>query len=269
MPPAPLAFAGLALDRPILMGVVNVTPDSFSDGGDFFAADKAIAHGRRLIAEGAAILDIGGESTRPGASPVSLDEERRRALPAIEGLRGCGAVLSIDTYKPEIMAAALDAGAAIVNDVFALTGKGCLEIVAARKACVILGHSKGAPAEMNRAPDYGDVVAEVRDYLAARLAACVAAGLPRERVALDPGLGFGKQRRHNLALLHGLNALAALGHPLCVGASRKFAPKDAAPEIKLTSSIAAAIEAVRNGARILRVHDVAATKAALAVVELL
>ncbi len=262
---SPATFAGLTVDQPILMGVINITPDSFSDGGALMSADAAIAHGRRLIAEGAAILDIGGESTRPGAAPVTADEERRRVLPVVEGLRGAGAVLSIDTYKAETMEAALDAGAAIVNDVFALT-KGALAVVAWRKPWLIIGHSKGEPGTMNLAPDYVDVVAEGRDYLASRLAACAAAGLPRERIALDPGLGFGKQRRHNLALLHGLEALAGLGGTLCVGASRKFAPKDVAAEVKLSSSIAAAVIAAQNGAHILRVHDVAATRAALAIV---
>jgi dihydropteroate synthase len=195
---------------------------------------------------------------------VPFAEERRRALPVIEGLRGAGAALAIDTYKPEMMDAALDAGAMIVNDVFGLA-KGGLAAVVRRRPFVILGHSKGEPADMNRAPDYADVVAEVRDGLAARLAACIAAGVPRERIALDPGLGFGKKRRHNLALLHGLGALAALGRPICVGASRKLAPRDAPEEIKLASSVAAALLAVGNGAHILRVHDVAATRAALAV----
>ncbi len=244
------------------MGVVNVTPDSFSDGGEFADADAAIAHGRRLIAEGAAILDVGGESTRPGAEPVDAAVERRRVLPVIEGLRAAGAVIAIDTYKPETMVAALDAGATIVNDVFALT-KGGLAGAARRRPWVILGHIQGEPATMNVAPRYDNVVEEVRAYLAARIAGCIAAGLPRERIAVDPGIGFGKKRRHNLALLHGLNRLADLGCAICVGASRKFAPSDAPAAVKLASSTAAAVIAAANGARILRVHDVAATRAAL------
>jgi dihydropteroate synthase len=251
--------------RPLLMGVVNATPDSFSDGGRFLDPAAAVAHGRRLVAEGADIVDIGGESTRPGATPVAEDEEWRRVGPVISGLADAGAILSIDTSKPGIMARALDAGCAVVNDVFALTHGGA-ETVARHGASVVLGHFKGAPATMNAAPTYADVVAEVAAFLAARRDACRAAGIARERILLDPGLGFGKARRHNLALLHGLAGLAALGQPLVVGASRKFAPPDAADDVKLATSIAAALVAAANGAAILRVHDVAATRAALAVV---
>jgi dihydropteroate synthase len=259
---APREFAGLRLDRPLLMGIVNVTPDSFSDGGAYFDADRAIRHGKSLAAEGADILDIGGESTRPGAIPVDLAEERRRVLPVVEGLRGIGVPLSCDTSKPEIMAAALDAGAAIVNDVRALR-LGGIEIVAARGASVILGHMRGEPATMNVDPRYEDVVAEVRAFLAGRAVACLAAGIPRERIAVDPGFGFGKRRQHNMALLHELGALAEIGCTICAGASRKFSPRDAPDEMKLAGSLVAAVIAVRNGARILRVHDVAEHKAAL------
>ena len=262
MSPAPREFAGLKLDRPLLMGIVNVTPDSFSDGGAFLDPARAIKHGVDLIADGADILDIGGESTRPGAEPVAPEEEMRRVLPVIEGLRAAGVPLSIDTYKPEIMQAALDAGARIVNDVYALR-RGGIDIVAARGASVILGHMKGEPATMNVDPQYDDVVAEVRAFLAERVAACLVAGIPPERIAVDPGFGFGKKRRHNMALLHELGALAAFDCTICVGASRKFAPKDASEEMKLAGSLVAAVVAVRNGARILRVHDVAAHKAAL------
>lgn len=262
MPTAPREFAGLSLDRPLLMGIVNVTPDSFSDGGAFFDAERAIRHGMSLIAAGADILDVGGESTRPGAGPVEAEEEKRRVLPVIEGLRGAGVPLSCDTSKPAIMAAAIDAGAAIVNDVRALR-LGGTEIVAARGASVILGHMQGEPATMNAAPRYDDVVAEVRAFLAERVNACLAAGIPRGRIAIDPGFGFGKRRRHNMALLHELGALAGLGCAICVGASRKFSPKDAPDEMKLAGSLVAAVIAVRNGARILRVHDVAEHKAAL------
>jgi dihydropteroate synthase len=263
MPPAPLEFAGLTLDRPKLMGIVNVTPDSFSDGGRHGSAELAIKHGVALIREGADILDIGGESTRPGAAPVPLAEELHRVLPVIEGLRGFGVPISCDTYKAEMMVAALDAGATIVNDVWALRWGG-MDMLAARRASVILGHMKGEPATMNDAPEYQDVVAEVKGFLAARVAACVEAGIPKERIAVDPGFGFGKKRRHNMTLLHELETLAALGCAICVGASRKFAPKDATDEMKIADSLVAAVLAVRNGARILRVHDVAAHKGALA-----
>jgi dihydropteroate synthase len=244
------------------MGIVNVTPDSFSDGGAYFDAERAIKHGLRLVAEGADILDIGGESTRPGANPIDAEEEKRRVLPVVEGLRAAGVPLSCDTSKPEIMAAALDAGAVIVNDVRALR-LGGPEIVAARGASVILGHMQGEPSTMNVEPLYEDVVAEVRAFLAERVAACVAAGIPPERIAVDPGFGFGKRRRHNMALLHELGALADLGCTICVGASRKFSPKDAPDEMKLAGSLVAAVIAVRNGARLLRVHDVAEHKSAL------
>jgi dihydropteroate synthase len=262
MSPAPREFAGLKLDRPLLMGIVNVTPDSFSDGGAFFDAERAIKQGRHLVAEGADILDIGGESTRPGAAPVVTEEEKRRVLPVIEGLRGAGVPLSCDTSKPEVMAAALDAGARIINDVRALR-LGGMELIAARGASVILGHMQGEPATMNVEPHYENVVAEVRAFLAERVAACIVAGIPPERIAVDPGFGFGKRRRHNMALLHELGALAAFDVTICVGASRKFSPKNATDEMKLAGSLIAAVVAVRNGARILRVHDVAEHKAAL------
>jgi dihydropteroate synthase len=262
MSPAPREFAGLKLDRPLLMGIVNVTPDSFSDGGAFLDAERAIKHGVHLIAEGADILDIGGESTRPGAAPVEAEEEKRRVLPVIEGLRDAGAALSCDTSKPDVMAAALDAGARIINDVRALR-LGGIDIVAARGASVILGHMQGEPATMNVEPRYDDVVAEVHAFLAERVAACLAAGLTPERIAVDPGFGFGKRRRHNMALLHELGALASFDCTICVGASRKFSPKEASDEMKLAGSLVAAVIAVRNGARILRVHDVAEHKQAL------
>jgi dihydropteroate synthase len=246
------------------MAVVNATPDSFSDGGRFLDPAAAIAQGRRLVDDGADLVDIGGESTRPGATPVAEDEEWRRVGPVIAGLAGAGAILSIDTSKPGIMARALDAGCAVVNDVFALT-RGGLDLVARHGAYVVLSHFKGAPATMNDTPAYADVVAEVAEFLALRRDACLAAGIAREKILLDPGLGFGKTRRHNLALLHGLAAVTALGQPVVVGASRKFAPPAAAPEARLATSIAAALVAARQGAAILRVHDVAATRAALAV----
>jgi len=250
------------LGRPVVMGVLNVTPDSFSDGGRHATLPSALAHGRRLAEEGAAIVDVGGESTRPGAAPVELDEEKRRVLPVIEGLRDAGVPISCDTSKPELMAAALDAGARIINDVRALR-LGGMDAVAARGASVILGHMQGEPGTMNVEPRYDDVVAEVRAFLAERVAACIVAGIPHERIAVDPGFGFGKRRRHNMALLHELSALATFDCTICVGASRKFSPKEASDEMKLAGSLVAAVIAVRNGARILRVHDVAEHKAAL------
>ena len=262
MPPAPLEFAGLSLARPRLMGIVNVTPDSFSDGGRHDDAERAIRHGLALVREGADILDIGGESTRPGATSVPLAEELRRVLPVIEGLRGAGVPLSCDTYKPEMMAAALDAGATIINDVWALRWGG-MDLLAGRGASVILGHMKGEPATMNDAPHYDDVVAEVKFFLAERVAACLEAGIPREHIAIDPGFGFGKKRAHNMTLLHELGALAEIGCAICVGASRKFTPKDATDEMKVAGSLVAGMVAARNGAQILRVHDVAPHKGAL------
>jgi dihydropteroate synthase len=262
MPPAPSEFAGLKLDRPLLMGIVNVTPDSFSDGGSHDDPDRAIRHGINLVAAGADILDVGGESTRPGAVPVPVEEERNRVLPVIEGLREAGVPISCDTSKPEIMAAALDAGATIINDVWALR-RGGMDIVAARGASVILVHMQGEPATMNVDPHYRDVVAEVRDFLGERVAACQAAGIHRERIAIDPGIGFGKKRHHNMALLQGLAALAPVDQTICVGASRKLAPTDATDAMKLAGSLVAAVVAARNGARILRVHDVAAHRSAL------
>lgn len=259
---APREFAGLRLDRPLLMGIVNVTPDSFSDGGAYFDTERAIKHGVDLIADGADILDIGGESTRPGAAPVPPEEELRRVLPVIEGLREAGVPLSCDTSKPEVMKAVLDAGARIINDVHALRYGG-IDLVAARGASVILGHMQGEPATMNVNPHYEDVVAEVRAFLAERVAACLVAGIPPDHIAVDPGFGFGKRRSHNMALLHELGALAAFDVTICVGASRKFSPRDASDEMKLAGSLVAAMVAVRNGARILRVHDVAAHRAAL------
>jgi dihydropteroate synthase len=262
MPPAPREFAGLKLDRPLIMGIVNVTPDSFSDGGAYLDAERAIKHGKSLVSQGADILDIGGESTRPGGNRVETEEEKRRILPVIEGLREAGVPLSCDTSKPEVMAAALDAGAAIINDVRALR-LGGLELVAARGASVIWGHMQGEPATMNVEPRYEDVVAEVRAFLAERVATCLAAGIAPEHIAIDPGFGFGKRRRHNMALLHELGALVSLDCTICVGASRKFSPKEASDEMKLAGSLVAAVIAVRNGARIVRVHDVSEHKAAL------
>ncbi len=264
-------FAGLPLDRPLVMGVLNVTPDSFSDGGDALAYDDALARGRALIAAGADILDIGGESTRPGASPVSPDMETARVVPVIQQLAAeAGTPLSIDTRHAPVMAAALEAGAVIVNDVTALTGDpNALALVAATEASVVLMHMQGEPGTMQDDPVYDDVVAEVRAYLAARVAACEAAGIDQARIAIDPGIGFGKNLKHNLELLAHLDHLTDLGCPLVLGVSRKSfigrlsATQD--PKARLPGSLAAALAGVARGARILRVHDVAETRQALAV----
>ena len=259
---------GLPLTRPLVMGVVNVTPDSFSDGGRFARFEAALAHARQLIDEGADILDLGGESTRPGAADVGIDEELARVIPLVEALRDCGTPLSVDTSKPEVMRAALATGAAIVNDVRALVAPGAVEAVAANDCGVVLMHLQGSPRTMQQQPLYADVVREVAAFLAARRDALVAAGVARERIALDPGFGFGKTLEHNLALLRGLGEFAALGQPLVAGLSRKsmlgaIAGKPVTE--RLAASVAAALLAVQRGAQVVRVHDVAATRDALAV----
>lgn len=252
------------------MGVLNVTPDSFSDGGKFVRLDEAVARGVRLAEEGAAIIDVGGESTRPGAQPVGLDEELRRVVPVIARLRSSTqAILSVDTSKPEVMHAAATAGAGMINDVRALREPGALEAAAASGCAVCLMHMLGDPRTMQDAPSYHDVVAEVGNFLADRVAACVAAGLPPERIVLDPGFGFGKTLAHNLELLRHLRGLSVNGLPVLVGLSRKSMigtltgrPADE----RVHGSVALAVIAALNGARILRVHDVAATVDALNVV---
>jgi dihydropteroate synthase len=258
----------LPLDRPLLMGVVNVTPDSFSDGGRLPDAQAAIAHARRLRDEGADLIDVGGESTRPGAAPVSEDDEARRVLPVVEGLADLP--VSVDTRRPAVMRAALRAGASMINDVEALATPGSLEAVAASDCGVCLMHKKGDPATMQESPRYADVVAEVLGYLAGRIDACEAAGIGRERIVADPGFGFGKTVHHNLLLLKRLPDLAALGVPLLVGWSRKsslgaITGRDAGE--RLAPSLSAALLALLGGARILRVHDVRETRDAVLVYE--
>ena len=256
----------ISLDRPRIMGILNVTPDSFSDGGRWLDPEAAVRRGLELIAEGADILDIGGESTRPGAAEVPVDEELRRVAPVIEALAQQASVpLSVDTRRSVVARAALAAGAAIVNDVSALGDPGMAAAVREAGAGVVLMHSRGAPVDMQRDPRYTDVVAEVRAYLATRMDAAVAAGIGRERIVIDPGLGFGKTTAHNLALLGALAQLAELA-PVLVGASRKRfigeitgAPADQ----RLPGSLTVAIWSLMRGAAILRVHDVAATRAAV------
>jgi dihydropteroate synthase len=243
-----------------LMGVVNVTPDSFSDGGLYLDPEAAIVHGRELAAAGAAILDVGGESSRPGADPVPADEERRRVEPVIAGLAGTGPAISIDTSKASVAAAALDAGATIVNDVTALRGDPEMAaLVAERGAGLILMHMAGEPRTMQQNPEYDDVVAEVREFLAARLAVAVAAGVDESAIWLDPGIGFGKTDAHNFELLRGLGELATLGRPLVVGTSRKSfigRTDGSASDDRLGGTIATSVLAAAAGADVLRVHDV-------------
>lgn len=253
----------LPLDEPVVMGVLNVTPDSFSDGGIHAGVEGAVAHGEKMVEEGAAIIDVGGESTRPGAAPVSADEEIRRVVPVIETLaRRVRVPLSVDTSKPEVMRAAIEAGAVLVNDVRALNMPGALEAVAAGRAAVCLMHMQGEPRSMQEAPRYDDVVAEVREFLRARTAACGRAGIPHERICVDPGIGFGKTPAHNLALLARLAEIAGDGPPVLVGVSRKSLVgiiTGRPPGERLAGSIAFAALAVANGAAIIRAHDVAAT----------
>lgn len=259
----------LRLDRPLVMGIVNLTPDSFSDGGRLADARAGIAHCERLVAEGADILDLGGESSRPGAAPLPLELERERVLPVLDAALRMGVPVSVDTYKPALMREVLDRGADIVNDIHALTQPGALEAVAAfAQAGVCLMHMQGAPTTMQQRPRYDDVVAEVAGFLAERRAALIDAGIGAERIALDPGIGFGKTVEHNLALLARQREIAALGSPLLVGWSRKstlgLITGRPAPE-RQAASVAAALLAVQAGARIVRVHDVAATVDALKV----
>lgn len=242
------------------MGIVNVTPDSFSDGGLYLDPRAAISHGEELAAQGADILDVGGESTRPGAAEVAVDEELRRVAPVIAGLAGSGVEISVDTSKAAVAAAALDAGATIVNDVTALRGDPEMAaLVADRGAGIVLMHMAGDPRTMQVNPEYQDVVAEVRDFLAARLAAAVAAGIEESRIWLDPGIGFGKTDQHNFELLRGLDQLAALGRPIVIGTSRKSfigRADGSATDDRLGGTIATSILAAAAGASVLRVHDV-------------
>ncbi len=262
----------LSLSRPLVMGIVNVTPDSFSDGGRHDSTAAAVAHARRLIEEGADILDIGGESTRPGARPVPLDEELRRVIPVLEALHGENRPLSIDTCKPAVMRAALDAGADMVNDIGALQAEGALEIVAHSQAAACLMHKQGTPQTMQQQPAYTDVTGEVLAFLAQRLAVARQAGIARERLVADPGFGFGKTLAHNIELLRRLAEFRQLGVPLLAGLSRKSmlgALTGLEAGERLVPSVAAAVIAALKGAKILRVHDVQATRQALEIVNAL
>jgi dihydropteroate synthase len=254
------------------MGVVNVTPDSFSDGGKFISTNAAIDHAHQLIDEGADILDIGGESTRPGAEPVSIDEELRRVLPIFRALSKKEIPLSIDTMKPEVMRAAIQAGASMVNDVNALRAVGAIEVCANSVVGVCLMHMQGSPRTMQLEPAYADVVVEVKAFLSERIDACGQAGIAKNRIVIDPGFGFGKNREHNLTLLRRLGEFRELSCVLLAGLSRKSVlGKITGQEVvsRMPASIAAAILAVQNGAQIVRVHDVRATKDALAILQAL
>jgi dihydropteroate synthase len=258
----------LPLSRPLIMGVINVTPNSFSDGGQFFDRAAAIAQAKRLVDEGADLLDLGGESSRPGAEPVSLEEERRRVLPVLEPIAGLGVPVSVDTCKPELMREAIAAGAAMINDILGLRAPGALEAVAGTDCAVCIMHMQGEPRTMQAAPFYHDVVREVADFLAARARAAQAAGVARSRIVIDPGFGFGKTVEHNLALLRELPRLTALGYPVLAGLSRKSLLGrivGRAVEERMPASVAAALLAVQRGAAIVRVHDVAPTRDALLV----
>jgi dihydropteroate synthase len=270
----------LDLTTPCVMGIVNVTPDSFSDGGKFSNAHLAIEHALKLAQEGASILDIGGESTRPNATPVGLQEELDRVIPVIEALvkqfkqdKQINIPISIDTYKPQVMQAAIAAGASMVNDVRALQEAGALDVVAKSNVGVCLMHMQGTPQTMQNNPHYNDVVSDVKAFLAARLQASIDAGIGRDRILLDPGFGFGKTREHNITLIQQLESFATLGQPLLVGLSRKSVLGQISSgqvmgndvDARLYASIAASVIAAQKGAKILRVHDVNATVEALKV----
>jgi dihydropteroate synthase len=261
----------LDLAQPVVMGVLNVTPDSFSDGGQYRQIDTAVGHGLRMVEEGAAIIDVGGESTRPGAEPVSVEEEIRRVVPVIERLRArTDALISVDTSKPQVMRAAAEAGAGLINDVRALCEDGALEAAVATPCAVCVMHMQGDPRSMQLAPHYGDVVNEVKAFLYERVKVCRAAGIAADRIVIDPGFGFGKTLEHNLQLLRHLRELRSeppeLDPPIMVGLSRKsiVGRLTGRPSgERVYGSVALAVLAVINGARIVRVHDVGATVDAL------
>lgn len=259
----------IPLDRPLLMGVVNTTPDSFSDGGEFADVDAAVAHGIALAAAGADIIDVGGESVRPGADPVGVAEELRRTIPVVERLAGNGHIVSIDTMKPEVAKEALEAGAAIVNDVGGLSDPRMREVAAATSAGVVVMHMQGTPRTMQDNPTYDDVVADIRSFLEARTREVTESGVAPSAIAIDPGIGFGKTIDHNLTLLNRLGEFDSLGFPIVVGASRKrflgtLTDRPEPSDRDLASAVASAI-AVLNGARIVRVHNAAASLEAVKV----
>lgn len=256
-------FAGLALDHPLIMGVVNVTPDSFSDGGETLDHKRAIERGLKQINEGADIIDVGGESTRPGSKPIPLEEEIRRVLPVVIALAKEGTIVSVDTRRAQVMKQAINGGAKIINDISSLTReRSSLEVVAASEASVVLMHMKGDPSSMLEETDYEDVVSEVNEFLQGRIEVCLGAGIEKHRICIDPGIGFAKTTKQNFQLLDQLSVL--LGHdcPVMVGVSRKFGLHKA-PNERLKESTSMALKAVEKGIKILRVHDVAETRSAL------
>jgi dihydropteroate synthase len=258
---------------PVLMGILNVTPDSFSDGGEFFGTEAAICQAERMLDEGAHIIDVGGESTRPGSDPVNPEEEMRRVIPVVRGILEARseALVSIDTYRASTAEAALDAGAQIVNDVTALRDPKMVALIAQRSCPIVLMHMLGEPKSMQQNPRYEDVVREVRDFLAARAERAIAAGIAEENIVLDPGIGFGKTLRHNLELLNNLDALVQLGFPVLVGASRKsflskiLGSNDA--KSRLFGTVASTVLAYERGATLFRVHDVQPNREVLAIAE--
>ncbi|TAN46615.1 MAG: dihydropteroate synthase [Rhodospirillales bacterium] len=260
-------FAGVPLERPLLMGILNVTPDSFHDGGRYALAETAVAHGRCLLEEGAAFLDVGGESTRPGAAPVPESVELERVIPVVRALAGRGAVVSIDTRHPAVMVGAIKAGARIVNDVTGLGDPEARRIVRESGAYAVIMHMQGEPGTMQAAPRYEDCLAEVHDWLADRVALCEAEGIAKAKIAIDPGIGFGKTLEHNLALLRGLGKFQGIGCPLLLGTSRKsfiaHLCGGVPPDERLPGSLVSALWGATQGAHILRVHDVAETAQAL------
>ncbi|TWA82525.1 dihydropteroate synthase [Azospirillum brasilense] len=264
-------FGGLDLGRPQIMAIVNVTPDSFSDGGDFFDAKAAIAHGEAMLEAGADLLDVGGESTRPGSAPVSPEEEEARVLPVVRHFAAKGAVVSVDTRHARVMRAALDAGAALINDVAGLRDPGALPLVAEKAAPVVVMHMRGEPGTMQQNPVYEDAALDVFDWLEERVEACRAAGVALERIAVDPGIGFGKTVEHNLAILRHTALYHGLGCALLIGLSRKTLigklSRNEPPKERLPGSLAAGLETLNQGAQILRVHDVPQTVQARAVWE--
>jgi len=258
----------LDLSSPCVMGILNVTPDSFSDGGYFFSTDDAVNQAKSMIDSGAVIIDVGGESTRPGAQAISVEEERRRVIPVIERIYDAypDTIISIDTSKPEIMAEAINAGARLVNDVYALRNPGALEVIADSNVAVCLMHMKGEPRTMQSNPKYDDVVEEVKDFLRHRIEVCVDAGISRKRIIIDPGFGFGKSLQHNLLLMKNLEIFKTLGTTILVGVSRKSmigAILENAVNDRMIGSISLATLSLWLGADILRVHDVAPTIDAL------
>lgn len=259
-------WAGFTFDKPLIMGILNITPDSFFDGDRFLEPARAIAHGRAMIAAGADIIDIGGESTRPGATPVTPEIEMSRIEPVIRALAMTGAVISVDTRNPSVMEGALKAGARIINDISALSARGSLSIVARTKAPVVLMHMQGEPMTMQHAPLYELASLDIVERLEARIATCVAAGIARDTIVVDPGIGFGKTKAHNFEILAHIALFHGLGTGIVIGASRKSFLGMQSHE-RLPGSIAVAIHAVRNGVQILRVHDVAETRAAITTTE--